>query len=554
MTGVHLADKSGPAASARQVWAAMLRIFAVLAGLLVVGVALAPPAQAHAVLLEADPADGSVLTEAPAQIRLRFNEPVSPVFVGLIGPTGRPVEGLGTPRAQDNELHLVLPSGLAVGTYLLSYRVISLDSHPVGGAIVFSIGHGGTIPVGVPATSDAGWRLVSGIDRVLFYGALFMAAGGAMFAAFVGGGLNRASAAERRRLSATAGLAVAVALLGIGIEGSLSIEGSWRALFDAATWRLGLFTGLGASFSLSIAGLALLILSLRGWLSLSSRVGLIGAVVAVASLALSGHAATADPRWLTGPALACHVLAIAFWLGSLWPLWHAVRRDAASTVAFLLVRFSSLAVPAAAVLVASGGILAVVQLGSVEGLIGTGYGHRLSAKLILAASLLSLAAINRLWLTPALAAGRLDARPRLRASIAGEAALALVILAITASLGQSIPPRALALLPVGYSTSVAVSGIRAAVDVDPARPGVNRITIHLTGADAKPLAPEEVTLEFSDNAAGVEPIRRRPRAIGPGAYEYEGAEMSLAGNWKLSIGVLVSDFDRVDLDIAIPIR
>ena len=45
-----------------------------------------------------------------------------------------------------------LPEGLMAGTHLLSWRVISADSHPVGGALTFSIGQ----PSAQPATSRFG--------------------------------------------------------------------------------------------------------------------------------------------------------------------------------------------------------------------------------------------------------------------------------------------------------------------------------------------------------------------------------------------------------------
>src|SRR5690606_13455763 len=45
-------------------------------------------AAAHAVLLESVPADGAALATAPAAIVLRFNEPVAPVLLRLLGPDG----------------------------------------------------------------------------------------------------------------------------------------------------------------------------------------------------------------------------------------------------------------------------------------------------------------------------------------------------------------------------------------------------------------------------------------------------------------------------------
>ena len=73
----------------------------------------------------------------------------------------------------------------------------------------------------------------------------------------------------------------------------------------------------------------------------------------VGSFALTGHAASAAPRWLTVPAVAVHVLCAAFWVGSLLPLWWSLQLDRASAVT-VLRRFSAVALVAVALLVGAG--------------------------------------------------------------------------------------------------------------------------------------------------------------------------------------------------------
>ena len=50
--------------------------------------AFAPAAFAHASLVKAEPADGAMMADAPAALRLNFNEPVTPLVIRLIGPSG----------------------------------------------------------------------------------------------------------------------------------------------------------------------------------------------------------------------------------------------------------------------------------------------------------------------------------------------------------------------------------------------------------------------------------------------------------------------------------
>jgi hypothetical protein len=88
-----------------------------------------------------------------------------------------------------------LPAKLPDRGYLVSYRVISMESRLLGGSFVFAVGKQGvamTIPPPVDAlTHDSGWLFLAGLDRVVFYVGLFIAGGGVMFHALVAGDLRR---------------------------------------------------------------------------------------------------------------------------------------------------------------------------------------------------------------------------------------------------------------------------------------------------------------------------------------------------------------------------
>ena len=542
-----------------------------LALLLLAAAALlgAEPAGAHAMLLESDPADGAVLAQSPAMVLLRFDEPVTLAKVEILDSTGKPAGGAITVMAQDAELHLHIPAALAEGTYLLSYHVTSLDSHPVGGTIVFSIGTPSTGAIaGLQsrlADKSSPWPLLSTIARLLLFIGLVGAAGGTMFHALVGRDLLRLDRETRRGTVALALLGLLAALAGIGIEGAALTDTGGAGILHGSTWRLGESTSLGLSLTVAAVALTLLILALesaRGWLAV---LALPAGLVALGSLALTGHALTAGPLWLTAPVLAIHVLMAAFWLGALWPLWQAVGRRRPEAALDLLQRFSVIAIPAVALLVAAGATLAVLQLGRIGELLTTAYGIRLLSKLAFVVLLLLLAALNRFWLTPALAAGRTHATHRLRASIGLEIGLGIAILAATSSLGEVPPPRALiaaamahdmtagAAMP-GFSVVTFAGERGAAIEVTPAARGPNLITLHLFDADGKPLTPQQVTIEISRPAAGVEPISHPLTATAPGLYRWEGAPLLLAGDWNLRLLVLISDFEEIRFDTRIPIR
>src|SRR5262249_46192444 len=130
---------------------------------------------------------------------------------------------------------------------------------------------------------------------------------------------------------------------------------------------------------------------------------LVGVIGAGLALSLSGHASAAAPQLLNRPAVFLHAVCVAFWIGSLLPLYLAVRSErmrgphsiGAHFAGAQLARFSR-AIPLVVVLlVASGLWLAFVQLDRIAALWSTSYGQLLACKLAGVAVLLALAATNR---------------------------------------------------------------------------------------------------------------------------------------------------------------
>ena len=155
----------------------------------------------------ADPADGSVLTQAPKTVQLRFNESVTPAVVSLIDADGKTRDV--TSRAADQSVVIALPDDLPRGTQVVSYRVVSQDGHPVAGSLVFSIGvvTGGAAPATRSSVAVLIW-----LSRIGVYLGLFVGVGGVFFAAWIGQGPSGARVIIG---SLRIGLVSAVASLGL---------------------------------------------------------------------------------------------------------------------------------------------------------------------------------------------------------------------------------------------------------------------------------------------------------------------------------------------------
>ena len=200
-----------------------------------------------------------------------------------------------------------------------------------------------------------------------------------------------------------------------------------------------------------------------------------------------------------------------------------------------------------------------VQVPTLAGLTGTYYGRILLLKLGFVVTLLLLALDNRQRLTPALAAGDATAANRLLRAIRIEIAVVAAVLFLTAMLGTTPPPRALALNPGAMAVAPGRAVVTFAPDhallleLDPARAGRNTLTLTLTTAAGNPLVAKEVSVALAHSAAGIEELVRPAVAEGEGRWRLAGPEFSVAGRWRVRVMALVTDFKMIsfetDLDV-----
>jgi len=120
------------------------------------GFASAGQATAHSTLISSDPADGASLPAGPRQVRLIFDEPVHREFatITVTGPGGTRWDG-GEPVVSGGSVTApVRPLGPA-GEYVIGYRIVSADGHPVSGTLKFQLTVAGTGTPGEPSNSGA---------------------------------------------------------------------------------------------------------------------------------------------------------------------------------------------------------------------------------------------------------------------------------------------------------------------------------------------------------------------------------------------------------------
>ena len=116
--------------------------------------------------------------------------------------------------------------------------------------------------------------------------------------------------------------------MSVGLQGLDALDLPLSGLAQKAAWETGLETSYGLT---AIAAAFALFAGLFSFAAKSPRIarglslaGLLGVGLA---LALSGHASTAEPRLVSRPAVFLHAVCVAFWIGSLLPLYLARARE-----------------------------------------------------------------------------------------------------------------------------------------------------------------------------------------------------------------------------------
>lgn len=503
---------------------------------------------AHASLIGSDPPDGALVMRAPATVTLTFNEPVAPLTIRIVDASGR-ATAITDIRRDGAQLILTPPTMSGDGARVVSWRVMSADGHPVGGSLTFWIGQRGDAAPQTVRSEDKVLRGAIWLARVVVYLGLFVGAGGAFFAAWIGS----RDLALMRRIGVAVSMAALVALaLSVGLQGLDALGRPLSSLMkDGDAWAVGVRGSFGHAVGFAAAALLLAMLSFRFLLPLRRAMALLALIGTGLALAATGHAASAQPRYLTIPAVFLHGVSLAFWIGALLPLAFAMRgpREEAVNV---LMRFSRAIPFAVAALLASGLLLATIQLQRLDALWTTDYGRVLAIKLALVTALLLLALWNRLWLTPRIGNGG-HVRRLMRRSIFAELVLAVVILGVVGLWRFTPPPRALAAANDDFFTHVHAERAMADVTLSPGRAGPIRIAVQLRTPDERLLNAKGLSVTLSNPDAGIEPATAEAQPAGEGQWRVTMAA-PVPGQWTLRLDILISDFDSLSVEAPVPIK
>jgi copper transport protein len=519
---------------------ALLATLAVLWSLL-----LASPAAAHAELVSTAPANGAQLTRPPTEVRMTFTESVNLVDDGVrlvdhLGVTGPTPE----PTVDGRTVTWPMPADLPEGHYVVTWRVLSKDGHPVSGAFSFGVGTiavpgsatstgNGTSVNTVPSGSTAPWPVV--VIRLAGYLAFALFVGVAAFVLLCAPSRSNDPTLQLLARGGLLGGAIA-AVAAILVQGPYAAGVSMSRVFDmrllqetlsspfgtAMIWRLGLYGVLGVL----IWRLPRILTELGTWLVPAA------VVATAATIAAAGHAATSGPIDLLVDAL--HALTAAFWVGGLVALAGLGR----SVEPRVLHRFSTLAMASVLTLVVTGTLNSLRHLTAVEQLWLTRYGLTLLIKLSLVAGTLAVAAVSRRRLQ--------QKRVPLR-TVRIEVALTIAVLAVASLLSVTAPPPQPSAAsdhtdhsagPGAANDTVQMSlgdQGEATLTVLPATTTGSHLHVVLTDTNGQPLPATRVALKVANPARDIAPIPV-PMSMRDGVW-VASYVFPLPGTWKTILTV-----------------
>lgn len=543
------------------------RWFRAVLAAVVLTLAVPGAVSAHAVLVDSAPADGQVFAQAPGRLVLRFNEPVVATALRLVGDHGDIVSLKPSDGGMADRVTAVLPP-LRPGGYIVSWRLVSVDGHPVGGSLLFTVGAAGPddramAQARAGAEVSLALRGAVAATRALSCAGSLGAAGLVLFLILFGHHAAVDGRSIRRGALAAVAAGAVATLCGLALQGVVLGGDGWAS---AVSGRIVALAG-GVAALARLAGLSAVALGMMVRRPSGAAVGAVGVALVAASFALAGHTVphASFPSILSsglpvGPAsglLVFHLLAVAFWVGAFWPLIRATRHPDRAAVLSLMVGFSAVASWLVPLLAVAGLALAWTLAGSWPALVTTPYGLVLCGKVAVVSALLGLAALNKGRFVPALASGD-GAAARLRRAIILEAALAAVVFGLTAALSSLPPPGhepAAAGEPArrGETVSASVAAFRLDLTVTPARPGRNTVELRIAAPDGTPREVMRALLRLDRPDLGIESISRAMEPAGGGVYRYTGMDMAMPGRWRVVVDLLVSDFEKRTVELFVTI-
>ena len=549
----------------------------------------AAPAHGHATLLQTNPPANSRLEQAPRQVMLSFDERVETIFnsVEVLDEKGNRVDDGRLRLSDQDDVLSVNLKPVSKGQYVVSWKVVSLDSHQVEGYFGFGIGE--------PAPTDAemtGLIHNRGSSQSTLFTAIVKWFGLAAMTVWLGGIgfwiwaftpsrkllepktsqsavlIRNAQARICRIIWISAAIFAAAQCLALMEQAAVFSGLSFvSALSPLTLWTVITKTNYGEWWGVRMAAFMALAGVSRPYFSsgirrtetsrpatktsfLAACWVILGGLILL-SLPLTGHA-RAVPH---APVLAiasdwAHLAATAVWIGGLVFLLAVTSiRGSEEEQQFLFLtellgRFSRLAQICVATLILTGVYAAWLHIPHWNSFLTTPYGRTLTVKILLIIPMLLIGFVNWQRVLPALARFVKEPPPamrwreRLPTLLRFESFLGVSILLAVAFL-TGLPPATAVTMggPVNLSQTNGDAGIKVNLSLDSAQTGTRHAVVTLadsSGHRAGDAQKVTLYLAMQDMDMGLETLQTK--RFPDGSYRAD-LPLTMAGKWKVSVEV-----------------
>lgn len=579
-------------------------------------------ADAHANLMQSDPPAQSSVSRAPDQVQLVFSEPVEPRFIEvsvLDRDRNRVDAGDAQLAAGTNDTVVASLGDVPPGVYTIAWRVVStVDGHTTRGLVPFNVGDPGAVPdplsaeaIGTASSEEASvQRGPVGVAGRWLMLLSMLALGGLTVAVPL---LVRPTESQLKAMTSGAGDAavaqdvpgrmtdgliirivqgcwIALGLFAVGsvvvlvvdaaaASGSSLIDAIGQPVVDLLGTRRGILWLIRAGLAAGFAGVLLLFFR-RPQRAVASAMWLVLAAL-VAGMLLTTSLGSHSAALSSGAALATaidwiHLSATAVWIGGLvflatafFPSLRPLAGPARTRLlAFLVPRFSTIALASVGVIVVTGSYQTWRLLGGLSALKDLDWGRALLLKLALVVLLVGLGAVNLLFIRPRLTdyARRMDRSTRERAAslrftfrrvVIAEVVLGAAILLVVGVLTGVSPSETAVAGPEGpfrpfVLDATSGEGYTGRLVLSPGRIGNNRFDLSVERPNGSPVPAEmsavlRITTLDQETGTAEAPME----ALGGGRFTTTGAYLSTVGLWEIAAVLRQPGADDVTLTFAL---
>jgi len=516
-------------------------IAALICGAGVVG--SANPVEAHAGLKSSQPAASSVLEKSPKEIVLKFAEQVEISFgsIRLFDANSNlivlPAPNYGfTNDVVDAKTVRVNVPDLEPGSYLVIWRVVSVDSHPVQGAFGFQIGSRGKnlAALGVEVLSNSSAsnfvKAVMGFARWLSFLGVMVLVGAMLLATQVTG----------------------VSRIGKIIYGSLivAVFGSLLVLMMQAPYALGNSMGIVQLFSsvnevlktrlgtwLLVRVVALLFISIIIYKRdlhqkpIWRMAATIFVVVVFATFSISGHPGMRQFSALSIGTDIVHFACVSAWMGGLVTM-VLLGRKWQSESPKVISWFSFMATIAMPIMVVTGVAQAWRMMEGFQNLFSTTYGTVLSIKVVLVVIAIAAGTKARQIFKGKKVDSEDLKKIKFSQTIVVESVIGLVVLAVTAVL-VSVPPLSVD-TSAPFTATLVQSNVIADITITPATIGSVEMHIVFSPPGGTLESIKSMTARISLVNGEIPPIPIGMKSIGVNHF-LANLQLPRSGEWLLEL-------------------